>query len=129
MPMTVIAKQLDHADTRMTEKHYAHLAPHYIADTIRANFPRLGIADAPSVVVPLRHRQQVGIAAAWIIKASHSSLGLNRESSWQPAALVRPGHSFSHANIAKQQTPRWRPCALRRGLKQTGLGASHRLAA
>ena len=43
--MAVIAKQLGHADTRMTEKHYAHLAPNYVADTIRANFPNLGIAD------------------------------------------------------------------------------------
>jgi hypothetical protein len=25
----------------MTEKHYAHLAPNYIADTIRESFPRL----------------------------------------------------------------------------------------
>jgi integrase len=56
VPMAVIAKQLGHADTRMTEKHYAHLAPNYIADTIRAKFPRLGIADPPSVVVPLRNR-------------------------------------------------------------------------
>jgi integrase len=32
VPMGVIAEQLDHADTRMTEKHYAHLAPSYIAD-------------------------------------------------------------------------------------------------
>jgi hypothetical protein len=28
----------------MTEKHYAHLAPSYVADTIRAHFPTLGIA-------------------------------------------------------------------------------------
>jgi integrase len=54
VPMAVIAKQLGHADTRMTEKHYAHLAPNYIADTIRAKFPRLGIADVPSVVVPMK---------------------------------------------------------------------------
>ena len=27
VPMGVIAEQLGHADTRMTEKHYAHLAP------------------------------------------------------------------------------------------------------
>ena len=33
VPMGVIAEQLGHADTRMTEKHYAHLAPSYIADT------------------------------------------------------------------------------------------------
>jgi len=26
-PLPVIAKQLGHADTRITEKHYAHLAP------------------------------------------------------------------------------------------------------
>jgi integrase len=40
----VIAAQLGHADTRMTERHYAHLAPSYVADTIRAHFPKLGIA-------------------------------------------------------------------------------------
>jgi len=27
------------ADTRMTEKHYAHLAPSYVAQTIRGTFP------------------------------------------------------------------------------------------
>jgi hypothetical protein len=29
---------LGHSDTRMTEQHYAHLAPTYIGDTIRAAF-------------------------------------------------------------------------------------------
>ena len=43
VPMRVIADQLGHADTRMTEKHYAHLSPSYVADTIRAHFPKLGI--------------------------------------------------------------------------------------
>jgi hypothetical protein len=37
-------------DTRMTEKHYAHLAPSYIADTIRAHFPTLGIGVAEKIV-------------------------------------------------------------------------------
>lgn len=41
VPMGVIAAQLGHRDTRMTEKHYAHLAPNYVAQTIRANFPKL----------------------------------------------------------------------------------------
>jgi integrase len=50
VPMGVIAAQLGHQDTRMTEKHYAHLAPSYVADTIRAQFPRLGIADQTSVI-------------------------------------------------------------------------------
>ena len=50
VPMAVIAKQLGHADTRMTEKHYAHLAPNYVAETIRASFPVLGIAEVPAPV-------------------------------------------------------------------------------
>jgi integrase len=52
VPMAVIARQLGHADTRMTERHYAHLAPNYVTDTIRANFPRLTPPDAR--VVPIR---------------------------------------------------------------------------
>jgi integrase len=49
VPLPVIAKQLGHADTRMTERHYAHLAPNYVADTIRANFPTLGIVPKSNV--------------------------------------------------------------------------------
>jgi hypothetical protein len=55
VPMGVIAQQLGHADTRMTEKHYAHLAPSYVAETIRAHFPVLGIANESSVT-PIRPR-------------------------------------------------------------------------
>jgi len=51
--MGVIAVQLGHGDTRMTEKHYAHLAPNYVAQTIRANFPLLGLTDGADVI-PLR---------------------------------------------------------------------------
>jgi hypothetical protein len=39
----------------MTEKHYAHLAPSYVAQTIRANFPVLDLADEARIV-PLRRR-------------------------------------------------------------------------
>jgi integrase len=55
VPMGVIAAQLGHADTRMTEKHYAHLSPSYVAQTIRANFPILNLSEEPQVV-PLRKR-------------------------------------------------------------------------
>jgi integrase len=57
VPMGVIAAQLGHADTRMTEKHYAHLAPSYVAQTIRANFPVLGLTDGADVI-PLRHAKK-----------------------------------------------------------------------
>jgi integrase len=43
VPMGVIAAQLGHSDTRMTERHYAHLAPSYITDTIRAALPAYGM--------------------------------------------------------------------------------------
>jgi integrase len=51
VPMAVIAEQLGHADTRMTEKHYAHLSGGYVADTIRAHFPTLGIAESGAVPI------------------------------------------------------------------------------
>ena len=54
VPMGVVAAQLGHADTRMTEKHYAHLAPSYVAQTIRANFPRLGLEGPEIVRLPIR---------------------------------------------------------------------------
>ena len=56
VPMGVIAEQLGHADTRMTEKHYAHLSPSYVADTIRAHFPTLGIAGN-TTITPIRPRR------------------------------------------------------------------------
>lgn len=42
--LKVIAEQLGHKDTRMTERHYAHLAPSYVADTVRAAFGEMGLA-------------------------------------------------------------------------------------
>lgn len=49
VPMAVIAEQLGHSDTRMTERHYAHLAPSYVGDTVRAAFGTLGIVEASNV--------------------------------------------------------------------------------
>jgi integrase len=49
VPMGVIAAQLGHADTRMTEKHYAHLAPNYVAETVRAALPALGIVAGSNI--------------------------------------------------------------------------------
>jgi integrase len=43
--LNVIAAQLGHSDTRMTERHYAHLAPSYIGQAIRGAFGRLDIAS------------------------------------------------------------------------------------
>jgi integrase len=50
-PLPVIAAQLGHSDTRMVEKHYGHLAPNYVADTVRAAFGRLNIVEPDNVVL------------------------------------------------------------------------------
>lgn len=45
--MAYVAAQLGHTDTRMTEKHYGHLAPTALADAIRTLAPELGLGNAP----------------------------------------------------------------------------------
>ncbi len=41
VPLQVIAAALGHADTRTTEKHYAHIQPDHVAKAIRAKLPKL----------------------------------------------------------------------------------------
>jgi integrase len=47
VPLTVIAANLGHASTRVTEKHYAHLAPSFVRDAIRTGAPRFDVAAEP----------------------------------------------------------------------------------
>jgi integrase len=47
--MAVIAQQLGHASVKVTEKHYAHLAPSYIADEIRRGAPQFGFKPSRRV--------------------------------------------------------------------------------
>jgi integrase len=49
-PLMVVARNLGHADTRMVERHYGHLAPSYIADEIRRAAPKFGIKPERKVV-------------------------------------------------------------------------------
>jgi integrase len=51
-PLPVIAANLGHSDTRMTERHYAHLVPSHVAQVIRATMPKLGLVG-PNLVVPM----------------------------------------------------------------------------
>jgi integrase len=50
MPLMVVARNLGHADTRMVEKHYGHLAPSFVVDMVRAGAPRFDVAPPTSVV-------------------------------------------------------------------------------
>ena len=50
VPMAVIAEALGHADERITRKHYAHLSPSYVADTVRQTVAGLGIVTRDNVI-------------------------------------------------------------------------------
>jgi hypothetical protein len=63
VPLMVVAKNLGHADTRMVEKHYGHLAPSFIIDAIhrrraplyrRAQVRRRAAAEGAKVIRPMR---------------------------------------------------------------------------
>jgi intergrase/recombinase len=56
VPLNVVAHNLGHADTRMTKKHYAHLAPSYLAETIRKFAPKYGTPVDCTVVSAARGR-------------------------------------------------------------------------
>jgi integrase len=45
MPLTVVARNLGHADTKMVERVYGHLAPSYVAQAVRDHAPRLGVTS------------------------------------------------------------------------------------
>jgi integrase len=38
-PLQVVSEALGHADVRMSQRHYAHLQPGFVADTVRAHLP------------------------------------------------------------------------------------------
>jgi integrase len=50
VPLLVVARNMGHADTRMVEKHYGHLAPSFITEAIHAGAPRYGIKTSKRVV-------------------------------------------------------------------------------
>jgi integrase len=49
VPLMVVSCNLGHADTRMVEKHYGHLATSYVREAIRSAKP-LGISEARKIV-------------------------------------------------------------------------------
>lgn len=54
VPLAYIAEQLGHTGTRMVEKHYGHLAPNAVAESIRKLAPSLGIHTPAMNVVPFK---------------------------------------------------------------------------
>jgi integrase len=54
MPLLIVAKNLGHADTKMTERHYGHLAKNYVVESIHQHAPRYGLKAGGKRVVPFR---------------------------------------------------------------------------
>lgn len=50
VPLMVVAQALGHADTRMVERVYGHLAPSYVAEAIRAGAPKFDFKPDRKVV-------------------------------------------------------------------------------
>ena len=89
VPLNVVAQNLGHADTRMCEKHYAHLAPSYVADVIRSTAPTLGIAK-PSNVKTLKPRRPGQVRRGRT--ALQALAGDRREGLW--AGASQRGHGI-----------------------------------
>ena len=53
-PLMVVAQVLGHADTRMVEKHYGHLAPSYVRDVVRATALGIGAGEEAEKLVALQ---------------------------------------------------------------------------
>jgi len=82
VPIAVVAEQLGHQDTRITERHYAHLCRSYKQEIIRTNLPsfgfearKVGPADASPkrkkgrVLAMVSHRRTVEV-----IRRNHTKL-------------------------------------------------------
>jgi integrase len=54
VPLLFVATALGHADTRMVEKHYGHLAPSHVAEMIREKLPRFVVGSSKSNVTDMR---------------------------------------------------------------------------
>lgn len=83
VPLAVIAEGLGHSDERITRKHYAHLSPSYVRDTIRAGLGTMGVF-ASGNVSPIR---KVGVTAPG------ESVGSTLPCLWQNHRLME-NHRF-----------------------------------
>ena len=79
VPLLVVGRNLGHADTRMVELHYGHLAPSYVTEAItrvrRATTSRPQIdhpAAAVNLAVEAKLRIDLQMAAAWPSENSKS---------------------------------------------------------
>ena len=110
VPLAVIAIQLGHRDTRMVEKHYGHLSPGYVAETVRAAFGTLGIGSirakfsvrGTSAGSP---RPEIADDGSWTLNGSWTQFPDGKlifSATWQASSTNRPfrGHASARASFS-----------------------------
>jgi integrase len=50
MPLMVVARNLGHADTRMVEKFYGHLASDFVTEAVRKHAPKFGLTPSRKII-------------------------------------------------------------------------------
>lgn len=60
VPIAVVAEQLGHKDTRITERHYAHLCRSYKQEIIRTNLPSFGFMTVKAVPADVSAKRKKG---------------------------------------------------------------------
>jgi integrase len=63
VPVAVVAEQLGHKDTRITERHYAHLCRSFKQEIIRTNLPSFGFVSAKPTAADSPKRRKGRILA------------------------------------------------------------------
>jgi integrase len=63
VPIAVIAEQLGHKDTRITERHYAHLCRSFKQEIIRTNLPSFGFISKKTTAAPSPSRRKGQVLA------------------------------------------------------------------
>lgn len=67
VPMEIVSRQLGHASIRITEQHYAHFRPDYLAETLRT-VPRLGLVEAaekaPAGVLEFSNKRRLAMGTS-----------------------------------------------------------------
>jgi integrase len=50
MPLTALARNLGHADIKITEQVYSHLTPDYVTEAVRQHAPKFGFRPSKKIV-------------------------------------------------------------------------------
>jgi hypothetical protein len=95
----------------MTEKHYAHLSPSYVAATIRTHFPTLGVAG-DSAITALRPKTRSDLTGLRSLR--NLLLATSERATERQRRADGSGDRLGNARVGQAQGGSHRRLALRR---------------